>query len=289
MSLGGQLVVGGVIFILVTVVMLIWAVSYSASQRNKFTSARWAGLIKEAEKHKVYLPINPVSTPGIAVLWGFVAMAVALFSGGYGGYFQWKAVREADLLARLGVTAQAQVISHRVQQGSKGSKSYYVKYTFFPRSGEISSGEVTKEESVSSDYYASVNPGDEIQIIYVPEEPGVSQIMALYHKGSFTVWPGIIGGVIALIALMLAWGQQMEYGRAMRLEQEGIEGQSTVKDLYFETGSKGARTYYVAYELPNRMVIRHSVNEGLYKRLRLGDPIPLRYVPDEPAIFRPQW
>ncbi len=127
------------------------------------------------------------------------------------------------------------------------------------------------------------------EVVYVPENPEIFRLRAHYQPGSVNTDPGVFGGSIALIFLVLSWGFNMEYDRAVRLQQEGVRASCQVLNLYEMRGPKGGESYYVVYRLPNHWGICHFISKEQYRRLRMGESFTVRYVPDDPRIFRPEW
>ncbi len=47
--------------------------------------------------------------------------------------------------------------------------------------------------------------------------------------------------------------------------------------------------HYVVYKLSPNMKICHLIEGRLYRRLKVGDSVRVRFLPDDPRIFRPNW
>ncbi len=266
---------------------MVW-MSFFSVRWGPWDAERIESLIKQAREDKVYLALLPVPEPWKPALIGMVGLVIGLGVGGGMGYVQWIAVRESNLLAARGVVTVAQIEDLSAHTSSKGRSSYSMKYLFYPQAGTAGAEAVKVSENISGRYYYSKEVGDVIEVIYVPEEPTIARVRELYHKGEIFVFPSILGGFIALVSLLVAWANALEYGHAVRLKAEGIAGESRIVDLYFEKGRKSKQSYYMAYELPNRVVVCHWIRHDLYKQLKIGDSVSLLYVPDDPRIYRLQ-
>ena len=109
-----------------------------------------------------------------------------------------------------------------------------------------------------------------------------------YKPGRVNYLPGIIGGIVGIVAFLLTTAFFRGYRNAMRLDIEGVMTTTTILDLY-ESSDSDSTTYYVAYTLPDGEQIRHSVLSRVYNTLHVGDAVRIVYLMENPRIFRPEW
>ena len=207
-----------------------------------------------------------------------------LLSFGLGAFFQSRAIRAARLLESEGVVVTANVTARSISEDDDGDETYYVSYTFVAPSGEA----IKRKESVPYRMFAQVEEGGQIDAIYARSDPKVARLMANYTPGRVSYLPAIIGGIVGLVALLLALAFSRAYRNAVRLDAEGFSTWVQVLDL-FESSDSDSTTYYVAYTLPDEQKIRHAVEPAIYRRLHVGDQIRVVYLPDNPKVFRPEW
>ncbi len=249
------------------------------------------------ERPKIYLLLRPAMTIRDAMLWMVVAVLVGMMSLGIGIHVLGRMVWEDDLLNTQSVVTDGQIKERWSVHNSKGGATYYVVYTFVPTVGSYLPPLIEKRETVSWEFYDLQDVGDSIQIIYVPDRPQISRIQALYPQKQPRFWPSILGGDVqfwpllvgivgALIAGLFAGVYKVEYDHAVRLEREGVGVKAELLDLFVD---KGGKTCYVAYAIPGKRAVRHSVSRQLYERLQVGDSLTVWYVPRDPRIFRPEW
>ncbi len=252
----------------------------SASRLNKIGNVSGGNRANKVRVEPVLPKIFPVI--GIMVFLVIVARAVAV-----AGYWQWCAIREADLLRTQGVVVQGVITEKHVHVGAKGARTYYISYAFIPR--EIPSSEISDFLSVSPWFYSSVEQGNPLDILYVHSDPWIHRVQMFYTLGDFSPSGGIICSVVVLVALFFIWILIREYDRSARLDREGVEGSAWVTDLSTETDAKGQTTCYVVYEIAQSFTVRHTISKDMYGRLKVGMSVPVRYVPNDPRIFRPNW
>jgi hypothetical protein len=153
-------------------------------------------------RQNMWLPLFPLF---FAAVFGALALSMA---------------GEARRFASEGVTAEAEVLDRerRTRTDSDGSRStsYYVTYRFELPGG----GTQTNRDSVGSGFYSSVRVGDRVPVVYLPSDPGISEI----EPGS-TQWLSRIFGLVAIVALGGTVGLGAWFGRrcasALRAARHG--------------------------------------------------------------------
>lgn len=233
----------------------------------------------------VVTPVGRVQTARL--LWLCFACS-ALLSFGLGGFFQYRAIRNAGLLESEGVTTRATVAKTHISEDDDGDETYYVTYTFDAQSPEAGAQQVKRKESVPYELFLQAEEGGGIDIIYAGSDPEVARIMANYEPGKVSYLPIFLGGILGLVDAILAVPFYRRFRNAMRLDLEGVLTTTPVLDL-FTTSDDDSTTHYVAYTLPDGQKIRHGVATTIYAQLHVGDLIRLVYLPDNPKIFRPDW
>ncbi len=93
-------------------------------------------------------------------------------------------------------------------------------------------------------------------------------------------------GWALLVVLLLAW-----WFRYLRVEAKLKQGVTTTGTITAHQTSRGRKTfYYIFYQFPlsdNRTWNgRQEVHADHFERLREGQPVQVRYVPDEPWISK---
>jgi hypothetical protein len=185
------------------------------------------------------------------------------------------------------VVVQGIITKKSVYHASKGGNSYYISYAF--TTNENHASRISDTMRVTYWFYSSVDQGGPLAILYVRGEPEIHRVQKLYTLGDFSPLPGLVGGGVILVALFFIWMLIREFDRAWRLDRAGVVGQAWIMDLLVETSDKGRLTYYVVYEVPQAFVVRHTIGRDRYDQLKVGLTVPVRYVPDDPRIFRPEW
>lgn len=236
--------------------------------------------------------VLPITTPvgrveTTRLMWLIFALS-ALLCFGVGGFFQYRAMRSARLLENEGFVTTAVVTAKSIFEGDEGDETFYVSYTFDASSAGGGSQAIRRKESVPYALYREIEPGEEIDVIYASGDPKVARIMANYEPGKVSYLPIFVGGIMGLVALLLAIPLYRRFRNAVRLDVEGVSATTPVLDL-FVTSGEGDASYYVAYTLPDGQKIRHTVSAEIYKRLHVGDLIRVVYLSDNLKIFRPEW
>ncbi|MGC9397092.1 MAG: DUF3592 domain-containing protein [Anaerolineae bacterium] len=291
-----------IVFIVVIVFMGIGALVFILSALKMFSKVKRdveaagglegikAAYVRAAEEYPASaLPVaTPVSKTKTARTLNLIFAFSLLLSCGVGGFFQVRAIRESALLEDEGVVTTATVVEKHISEDDDGDETYYVTYAFGASSPEAGTQRVQRKESVPYEIFAQFREGGKVEIIYAPSDPKVAHVMAKYEPGRVSYLPGIIGGIVGLVDLLLLIAFYRRYQNAVRLDTEGLVTTTTVLDLYESSGSDST-TYYVAYTLPDGQQIRHSVGQKIYKTLHVGDAVKIVYLSDNPRIFRPEW
>ena len=254
-----------------------------------------AAYLRAAEEHPASArsTVTPASKTKTARTLNLIFAFSLLLSCGVGGFFQVRAFRESALLEDEGVVTTATVVEKHISEDDDGDETYYVTYAFSAYASsaslpEVGTQQMQRKESVPYEIFAQLEEGGTVEVIYAPSNPKVARVMAKYKPGRVSYLPGIIGGIVGLVDLLLMTAFFRRYQTAVRLDTEGLVTTTTILDLY-ESSSSDSTTYYVAYTLPNGQQIRHSVGQKIYKTLHVGDAVKIVYLSDNPRIFRPEW
>ncbi|MFN2109999.1 MAG: DUF3592 domain-containing protein [Anaerolineae bacterium] len=259
-----------------------------------------AAYLRAAEEHPASArsTVTPASKTKAARTLNLIFAFSLLLSCGVGGFFQVRAFRESALLEDEGVVTTATVVEKHISEDDDGDETYYVTYAFSAYASSASSPDtsspeagtqqVQRKESVPYHVFAQLEEGGKFEVIYAPSNPKVARVMANYEPGRVSYLPGIIGGIVGLVALALMTAFFRRYQNAVRLDTEGLLTTTEILDLYESSGSDST-TYYVAYTLPDGQQIRHSVGQRIYETLHVGDAVKIVYLSDNPRIFRPEW
>jgi hypothetical protein len=221
----------------------------------------------------------------IALIVCLVLLFDLVITVGVATYFQRENVRQAELLQSEGVVTRATVVALEIGEDDEGDETYYVTYSFVSRPDRPEEREVTRSESVPYDLYKRLEEGGWVEVIYAPSDPEVARITAEYKPGAVNYLPGILGAVVALPSLVALLWFYSRYRRAARLDEEGAAATVEVLDMY-EDSSGDSTSHYIVYQLPGGVPFRTSVRGSLYRRLRVGSHVTVRYLPDDPRVFR---
>jgi hypothetical protein len=257
--------------------------------RFKRQAAQQGGLFAEAERRRSQHPAYsfsearpaPPSGAAFGIALGLLLATFAVF--GIGILFQMRQIREAQLLEREGVPGQATITERSTYESEDGSDTYYIHYML---RGE--GWQVTRRESVPRSMYRTAEPGAPIAVIYAPSNPQISRIAARYRPGAVSYMPLLIAGLVALVFGLMALFFFSQYLKASRLDEQGVLAPVKILDMYTSSDSDST-THYVAYRVPGGEPIRHSVQSKIYRRLAVGDQVTVRYLLNDPTLFRPEW
>jgi len=238
-----------------------------------------------AHPARAYPALTPTASPRLALLLCLALVLDLLITSGAAAFFQRRNIRTAELLRREGVVTRATVVDLEIIGGGEDGDTYHVTYSFVSRPGRAEEREVTIRDGVSRDVYKQLEQGGRVEVIYAPSDPEVVRITADYDVASNDYRPTIVGAMVVLPTLgALAWFFT-RYRRGARLDEEGVTATAEVLDLYEDTGGE-VSSYYIAYRLPGGDPFRHTVRASVYRRLQVGSPVTVRYLPDDPRVFR---
>jgi hypothetical protein len=231
----------------------------------------------------------PVRRPAMrtrtALLVCLLLLADVLVTGGVAAYFQRENIRQTELLQAEGIVTRATVVGLDVEEDDEGDETYYVTYTFVSRPDRPEEREVTRRESVSYAVYSRLEQGGRIEVIYAPSEPKVARVTADYVPGRVDYTPAVIGAAVGLPSLIALLWLFTRYRRVARLDEEGMTATAEVLGMYEDSGGDST-SYYIAYQLPGGQPFRQSVGASVYRRLQVGGQVTVRYLPDDPSVFR---
>jgi hypothetical protein len=97
--------------------------------------------------------------------------------------------------------------------------------------------------------------------------------------------PAVIGAAVGLPSLIALLWLFTRYRRVARLDEEGMTATAEVLGMYEDSGGDST-SYYIAYQLPGGQPFRQSVGASVYRRLQVGGQVTVRYLPDDPSVFR---
>ncbi len=101
--------------------------------------------------------------------------------------------------------------------------------------------------------------------------------------------PGLFAGLSFLIGLVILFFWIKNVAKWRRLRSSGRQTQAFIFDRWEGEDAEGDPTYFVAYAFgissPGQapvVITRAERNEQAYERCRVGDFVPVRYLPDDP-------
>lgn len=106
-------------------------------------------------------------------------------------------------------------------------------------------------------------------------------------KGMFVLIALVLAGMAGLVLFVLVPKLEERSQRETLLKKEGAETRGIVLRTWTSKGSKGSRSYHVAYQYSVGPAIYHAearVSSGMYSRLPVNSPVILRYVRSRPEI-----
>jgi len=131
-----------------------------------------------------------------------------------------------------------------------------------------------------------------VDVIYVKSDPKISAIKADW--GLPDLWA--LAFVFTIEFMGLAFGIWMlkigvtAGSNFLNLRSKGEETQATIFDAWEENSSDSV-SYYVAYayqvpQFGKQIFTKAEQSMQAYKKLNIGDKVPLRYLPDDPQIAK---
>ncbi len=239
--------------------------------------------------HPGYLfpEVTPAGGAGGALGCGMTLFILGLALVGGGVFLQQRFIREARLLEKEGVVTPAALLGREVHESEDSATTYSVTYAFTVKGNDLRY-EVQREETVPWAVYFHAEDAETIDVIYARSDPYVARVQESYVPGKVQYWPILAlggGGVVCLLLVVFYAGG---YIRARRLARHGVAATVTVVDTFEYAGGEST-DYYVAYELPGLGPVRHQVDLGRFKRVKVGDTLTVVYLPENPKIFQPVW
>lgn len=288
---GTLIMVASAAILLITLGITALSVVRAVTRSRKSTSGErmrdtYQRLVSE-HPSMAYPVVSPTWSSSCTLMLSLAALIFGLGLIVAGVFIQGREIQKAQLLAQEGIRTSATVIDKEISEDDDGNETYYIRFAFI-EGQEANRNEVQHRQSVPKDVYNRAEHGGRIEIIYAPSNPRIARITATYVPNQVSYWPlTLLGGVGVLLLLFLPMSFKLS-GQAQRLDTEGVTVTTSIVDLYESSDSDGS-SYYVAYEVPSRGHIRHGVSRGIYRRLRVGETITVRYLPDNPKLFRPVW
>ena len=231
------------------------------------------------------------SMGGISILLFAVPWTLCILLGFF--IFGYHFLNEFITYTRLnseGITVQGTVIN-MVVDDSDDSTVYNVSYRF---TAPVDGNRATFEniDSISESVYKKLKTGGSVDVIYVKSEPKTSAIKEDW--GLPDLWAlafvsilGFMGLAVGLWMLKIGFTAGSNY---LNLRSKGEETQATIFDAWEERGSDNS-SYYVAYayQVPKfgkQIFTNAEQSMQAYRKLNIGDRVPLRYLPDNPKIAK---
>lgn len=188
---------------------------------------------------------KPVSLWRIARRLGLFWVALPLvFALVFGGVAVAMGAQMA-LLARNGVTGEAQVLERQIERrrSSDGNESttYFLRYRFTPLGH---AGAIVKRQSVSRSLYQSVSEGESIPVVYAWNQPERASV-DLRHDRFGLILFGSFGGIGALVALGLGGWMLRRKLSVIRALRRGEVREARVTGLRRVNVRKNKRQQYV--------------------------------------------
>ncbi len=200
----------------------------------------------------------------------------------------WQELQVYILLNNTGDNAEAVIIDRRIDYDSEGD-DYYVIYQFTAPLPQGDRKHFSREQSVDRNSYDDLPPESRITVVYAPSDPTVSRLQDWLGPPYYLLIVAALGALFVLIGMVLfisGWQGIME---ARKLSRRGQLIQGTLIDRWTDKDSDGDPVYCVAFEfvLPGRpRVTRAEYNQEAHDLLEIGDPVSVRYLPQQPHICR---
>lgn len=231
--------------------------------------------------------IGCVLTFGLA--WsGFVLFFVVVMT--YTFLADWQAY---TLLRDTGQVVDGVILDRRIDYGSADDDDdYYLTYRYTAPLPQGDSQSFTEEASVSRSTYDAFPPERPVKVLYAPADPAVSELEPEFGS---PFWPfAFFACFISLFVIigvgMLTWGLNNSR-KVLLLNARGQMTQGTLTHRWIDTDSDGDDTYCIAYrfEVPlagSGPVLKGEQNPKAYNSLNVGDPVSVRYLPNNPTVCR---
>ena len=152
----------------------------------------------------------------------------------------------------------------------------------------------TGQHAIPMTKFQPIPPGETIMVRYVADHPEIS-VLEPYFTTPFKpllIFVGL-GGIMLGIGLSLLQARWRAWRSVRRLYTQGQIAPATVVNLWCEANARHQVLYCVAYEFevtrPDghiQTVLSAEYNELAFETLRLRQPTPIRYLPENPEICR---
>lgn len=237
-------------------------------------------IMEPTSKLKHY-PIRATTkdTPKLRAVISLLFIGLTLLVCGSLGSFQ--AYMQDRLLRTSGTQTQANVISRRYVEG-EDEDNYYITYAYqAPSLNGNGMQSFTYEQEVNKKRYQSVEKGGNITIIYAATEPSTSKIAGT--GSSFR--PFFLTLLLAGLVILFWVGIEIrKYLRAVNLNRKGKLIRGKLLDAWIEDKTDEVG-FYIAYQIGNIQVAQ-EVTWDEYENLPVGEPLTVRYLPDDPTCSK---
>lgn len=245
---------------------------------------------------KVQQPLSgSLVMPVLALIFAlvFTLSGIFLLALGIGGHIsETNAYRQ---LVQEGVVVQGSIQALRIDDDADSS-TYYVDYQFTaPMNGDPT--RMQGSQSVSADVYRSLRVGQSIAVRYAPSDPALSTLEVEFGPPNI-IFPLVVGGTGGLgtlfgLGMTVSCARNITSLRHLRLR--GRDTHACIVDRWEDKDAEGDTIYCIAYAftatLPDRRLVtvtRAEQNKQIYDRYRVGDTLPVRYLPDDPNVCQLQ-
>ncbi len=190
--------------------------------------------------------------------------------------------QESQQFYATAVLFPAPVTGKHIDRGVKYTL-YILEYVFSDPSDDAK--ECSGNESVSREFYESVELGDQVEVLYSLRPP--HQFFLAREESPFEPSLNLCALTLAFLVVgLILSGIYVRQG--MRLKNEGrlvaIPILSMRRDI-----QRGERHLLFDRLEPTGNPFWFLVSKSTYARFRIGERVVFRYVPGAPHIFRPMW
>jgi Protein of unknown function (DUF3592) len=112
-------------------------------------------------------------------------------------------------IALEGVDGQAEITDHRIVRGRRTS-SHYITFNYTVKSAAGQPEKFTQETEISGADYQRLNPGDTVEIRYLPKTPKEVMLRGDVHEQSVPNFMigglgGLAAGAVLIIICIITW------------------------------------------------------------------------------------
>jgi hypothetical protein len=278
----------------------IWLILSEKARRqaDPFTFETDQELFQESKQSGADLPRHLRPTPeaqpgsyfdgGCILLFSLFWTSISLFFLIFPLVMFWQELQDYVLLKNTGQTAEAVIIDRRIDYDSEGD-DYYVTYQFTAPLPQGDRKQFSREQSVDRDTYDNLPPESRITVVYAPSDPIVSRPLDWLGPPYYLLFIAALGSLFVVFGVILFISGWQGIAKSRKLSRRGQLIQGTLIDRWTDQDSDGDPVYCIAFEftLPGRPhVTRAEYNREAYDLLEIGDPVSVRYLPDQPHICR---